>query len=232
LRIEREDRFYVEVKRENQQEHNRAASLNRCSSEIIGEVEPKIGDWLEQKDLRLEVKFARAFSSSVVSLIGEQILRQATSSQVVGQEVMLTAMSGTSYVLLQRQDPPHFKGIRTGLIRVKQAGKPVQVSPENMSVSVVFDLKPNLNALKARIQKASRQLKNDSKLDPTATGFFALEVSHGIFAKDAILSRFFSSLPGNCLGIVLISDSSFLIPVLNLPHNTADVMAIAAKASV
>jgi hypothetical protein len=40
-----------------------------------------------------------------------------------------------------------------GIIRVKQPGTPVQVLPKNMSIQVVFDWRPNLDALKQRIRK-------------------------------------------------------------------------------
>jgi hypothetical protein len=185
--------------------------------------------WLEDKNLRLEVKFSRSFSSSSVVAITDEIARELPSCEV-GKESVLSAMRDASYVLLQPQHPPHFqKGIHKGFIRVKHPGTPVQVSVENMTVCVIFDWTPNLGALKARVQKASRQLKNDTARDPGALGFFVMQVSQGDAAKDAIKSRYRSSLPLNCLGIVLLSDPAFLIPASGLLKETIDAMAVAGK---
>jgi hypothetical protein len=196
-------RYYVEVKRENEQDHKRFMSIQRCSDDILGKLQPQMRTWLENKNLRLEVKFSRSFSSGSVVAITEEIVRRLPLCEV-GKESVLSAMRGASYVLLQRQHPPHFKGIRKGLISVKQPGTPVQISPENIPVAVIFDWTPNLGALRARIQKASRQLKNDAARDPGTLGFFVMQVSHGEAAKDAIFSRYASSLPLNCLGIVFL----------------------------
>jgi hypothetical protein len=223
-------RFYVEVKRENEQDHKRFMSIKRCSDEILGKLDPQMRTWLEERNLRLEVKFSRAFSSGSVVAITDEIVRQVGLC-VIGKECVISAMRGASYVLLRCQHPPFFqKGIRKGIIRVKQAGTPVQISPENMPVLVVFDWTLNLSALKARIQNASRQLKNDAARDPGTLGFFVMQVSHGEAAKEAITGRYFSSLPRNCVGIVLLADLSFLIPVSGLSSNVAAIMTVAAKA--
>jgi len=222
-------RFYVEVKRENEQEHNRFMSIQRCSDEILGALEPQMRAWLEERDLRLEVKFSRSFSSGSVVAIKNEIVRQFPFCKV-GKECVLSAMRGASYVLLQRQAPPFYpKGFHKGIVRIKQPGTPVQVSPENMPLLVIFDWTPNLRALKGRIQKASRQLMNDTARDARAAGFFVMQVSHGEAAKDAIITRYFSSLPPNCLGIVHLSDLSFLIPISGLSPEIAGIMAVAAK---
>jgi len=224
--------FYVEVKRENEQDHKRFMSVQRCSDEILRRLEPPMRTWLEDRNLRLEVKFSRLFSSGNVVAITNEIVRQLPFCEV-GKEGVLSAMRGASYVLLQRQHPPYFqKGIHKGSIRVKQPGTPVQVSLENMPVCVIFVWTANLRALKARIQKASQQLKNDAARDPGTPGFFVMQVSHGESAKDAIITRCFSALPLNCLGIVLLSDPSFLIPISGLSTATVDTMAVAAKTYV
>jgi len=223
-------RFYVEAKRENEQDHKRFMSIQRCSNEILRQLDPQLRAWLEERNLRLEVKFSRSFSSGVIVAITKEIGRGLPLCEV-GKEGVLSAIRGASYVLLQRQDPPYFlKGIHKGLIRVKQPGTPVQISPENMPVCIIFDWVLNLSALKARIQKASRQLKNDAVRDAGALGFFVMQVSQGGVAKGAIESRYFSSLPLNCLGIVLLSDPSFLVPVSGLLPGVCEVMAVAAKA--
>ncbi len=222
-------RFYIEVKRENEQEHNRFMSIQQRSDEILGELEPQMQPWLKERNLRLEVKFSRSFSSGSVVAIKNEIVRQSLFCEV-GKECVLSAMRGASYVLLQRQDPPFYpKGFRKGIIHLEQPGTPVQLSPENMPITVVFDRMPNLHALKWRIQKASRQLKNDTARDARAIGFFVMQVSHGEAAKDAIVSTYFSSVPLNCLGIVLLSDQSFLIPISGLSPEIAEIMAVAAK---
>jgi hypothetical protein len=222
-------RFYIEVKRENEQDHKRFMSIQRCSSEVLGQLDPQMRAWLEDRNLRLEVRFTRSFSSGSVVAITDEIVQQVPFCDV-GKEGVLSTMRGASYVLLQRQQQPFFqKGIRKGIIRVKHPGTPVQLSPENMPVCVIFDWALNLGALKARIQKASRQLNNDTARDPGAPGFFVMQVSHGEAAKDAIISRYFSSLPPNCLGIVLLSDPSYLIPASGISSEATDAMAVAAK---
>lgn len=222
-------RFYVEIKRENEHDHKRFISIQRCSDEILATLEPQIRPWLEDRNLRVEIKFSRSFSSGSVPAITNEIVQQIVACEV-GKECVLRNMRDARYILLRRESPPHFqKGIHKGSIRVKQPGRPVPISPENMPVRIIFNWLPNLGALKGRVQKASRQLKNDADRDPGSRGFFVMQVSLGEPAKEAIIHRYLSSLPVNCEGIVLLSDRNFLIPVSELSNETVETMAVAAR---
>lgn len=221
-------RSYIEVKRENEQDHQRHLSVLRLSGEILGRLEPRIRTWLEDSDLRLEVKFSTLITSGTVIAITDEIDREVRVCEE-GRERVLKTVPDARYVLLKRLCPPYYeKGIRSGTILVKQAGTPAEVVPQNMPVLVVFNWLPNLAALKWRIQKASRQLKNDTAADREAQGFFVMQVSHGEAAKEAVISRYFSSLPVNCLGIVLLSSLGFVIPRSGLSTEITDIMALAA----
>lgn len=225
-------RSYVEVKRENEQEHKRHMKLQERSAEILERLERQIQTWLEDRELRLEVKFSRTFSSGNVPAITDEIDRRVRGCEHC-KEHELNTVANASYVLLKRLDPPHYqKGFQSGIIRVKHPGTPVELVPQNMTVRVIFDWLPNLIALKRRIQKASRQLRKDATKDPEARGFFVMQISRGEAAKDAIMDKYLPSLPSNCLGIVLISALSFVVPRSGLSTEITEIMALAAKSHV
>jgi hypothetical protein len=222
-------RLYIEVKRENQQDHKHFESIRRCSGEILAALQPQPRDWLEDKELRLEIRFPRTFSSESVIAITREI-KQIVLQSEPGKEISLSAIRGSRCFLTESHEEPHFKkGIRQGLIRIKQPGVPVQLSPQNMPVLVSFESNMNTTALRARLQKASRQLKADAIRDPGAVGFFVMEVFRGEDAKDIIAKRYLSSFPTNCLGIVLLSNSGWLIPASGVSQDVCDVMALAAR---
>jgi hypothetical protein len=147
-----------------------------------------------------------------------------------GKEHRLNAVAGGSYVLLERLRPPHHKkGFRGGIARVKTPGTPVEVSPQNMPVQNIFDRLPNLTALKQRVRKAWEQLTNDAAKDDSAQGFCVMQMSDGEAASNAIITRYLPSMPSNCLGVVILSSSTFLVPAAGLPTQVLDLMALAAK---
>jgi len=221
-------RSYAEIKRENQSDHKRHASVMRVSSAILDGAAPEIPKWLEDRELRMELKFSKLFSVSVVPTIIKE-LRSRLTTVGVGSEQRLDAVPGSRYIVLPRLQVPFYeKGIHTGHIVVKQPGTPVQAVPQNMPVLVIFDWVPNLKALKQRLQKAAMQLGGDTLKDSNAQGFVVLEMSHGELAKDAIIEHF-SLLPANCLGVTLRSDSSYVVPRSDLSAEAANVLALAGS---
>jgi hypothetical protein len=211
-------RSYAEIKRENQQDHKRHASVMRASWAVLSSA-GDIRTWLEDRELRMEL------TSIVPSVIGE--LRRRLQTVEVGKEQQLDAVSGSRYIVLQRQDDPFYrKGILTAKVVVRQPGTPVQLVPKNMPVLVIFDWLPNLKALKQRLQKASMQLSGDALKDPDAQGFVVLEMSHGELAKDALVEHF-SLLPGNCLGVMLRSDHSYLVPRSDVTAEAVEILMLA-----
>ena len=220
-------RSYAEIKRENQQDHKRYQSVMNASCALLSSLRPETRTWLQDRELRMEVKFSKTFSHSVVSSIIHE-LQAGVRKVVAGNEQALLAIPGSRYIVLPRQHPPFYeKGVHSGHIVVRQPGTPVQAVPQNMPILVVFEWLPNLKALNKRLHKAASQLRCDSAKDPNAQGFVVLEMSHGESAKDAIIKGF-SLLPMNCLGVVLRSDSSYLIPRSDLSTEAARVLMLAS----
>lgn len=225
-------RSYIEIKRENESDHQRFTNIQQRASEILERLDPQLRTWLRERDLRMEVKFSRLFSSGTVVAIVEEIVKRVRACEE-GKAWVLNEFSGGSCVLLNRfNEPYHKKGIHKAIIRIEEPGTPVQVVPQNMPIQVIFDWRPNLDALKQRIQRASRQLKNDTAKDPDAQGFFVMEMSDGNAGKEAVVNRHFSSLPVNCLGIVLLANPGFIIPKSNLSTEIVEVMALAANPGI
>jgi hypothetical protein len=219
-------RSYAEVKRENLLDHKHQANVKRASLAFLAGAEPEIRSWLEDRELRMELKFSRSFSPSIVSTVIEE-LRSHLYTVGVLNEQPLNSVPGSRYIVLPCQSAPFFrKGMHTGHIIVKEPGTPVPVAPQNMPILVVFDWLPNLKALKKRLKKASMQMRGDASMDPGAQGFIVLEMSHGELAKDAIVEHF-SLLPTNCLGVVLLSDSSYLVPRSDLSAESAKALMVA-----
>lgn len=196
----------------------------------MGYLEPRLRDWLENHELRVEIRLSRLFSVETVPAIGEEIDRQVRALEAC-KEQPLDSVRGSRYVVLPRLHEPFYrKGAHTGLIKVKKAGTPVQAIIQNMPILVVFDWVPNLGALKRRLQKASTQLRNDSAKDSNAQGFFVVEASHGEAAKDKIVA-YFPMLPTNCLGVVLLSAPGYVVPRSDVPSAVTQILAIAGTPS-
>jgi hypothetical protein len=68
-------RSYVEIKRENEQAHRRWEGIHRSSQGVLGYLEPRLRDWLENHELRVEIRLSRLFSVETVPAIGEEIDR-------------------------------------------------------------------------------------------------------------------------------------------------------------
>lgn len=223
-------RSYVEIKRENEQAHRRWEGIHRSSQGVLGYLEPRLRGWLENHELRVEIKLSRLFSVETVPAIGEEIDRQVRALEAC-KEQPLDSVRGSRYVVLPRLHEPFYrKGAHTGLIKVKKAGTPVQAIIQNMPILVVLDWVPNLGALKRRLQKASTQLRNDSAKDSNAQGFFVVEASHGEAAKDKIVA-YFPMLPTNCLGVVLLSAPGYVVPRSDVPSAVTQILAIAGTPS-
>jgi RNase P protein component len=149
-------------------------------------------------------------------------VRQAETLRVLP----INAVPEGRYIVLPRSRPSFYKGIRTATII--GTGAVVQGVPQNMPIHVVFDSKHNRDALKQRIRKAFRQLRNDTVKDCDARGFVVVEGSHGEAARETIKNSF-SCMPANCLGVVLLSDSGCVIPRSGVSGEVAQMMAFAGS---
>ena len=58
--------FYVEVKRENIQDHVRANNFRANATAILNALLPSLSEWLEKNDCRIQVKFPRGLSQTLV----------------------------------------------------------------------------------------------------------------------------------------------------------------------
>lgn len=204
-------RLYCEVKRENPMEHQRLKSVQRASQAVLNSArEREIVRWLEDRDLRLEIRFSRSFANDVAEAVVREIKDRIGDSEV-NREENLQSVAGSRWIVLRRSDPEFFRpAIRSGQIEIKQSNVPVQIATHNMPVVVAFDRKPNLQALLRRARKAGRQLESDKAKDPHAMGFIVLETSHGELARDAITENF-GNFPSNCIAVVVRSDVSTMV---------------------
>lgn len=218
-------RSYVEIKRENESDHKRSFSIKALSNEVLERLD-LLRDWLEDNELRIEVKFSKLFSNSVVPAIATEIEGQCRRAEV-RTETSINAVQGSRYIVLPRLDAPFYKkGIHSGAIIGR--GKVVQIVPQNMPILVIFDWRHNRVALKERIRKASGQLRNDAAKDTDAQGFLVLEGSHGEAAQKTIKSSF-SLLPVNCLGVVLLSDQVYVVPRSDVSEEITRIMGFAGS---
>ncbi len=223
-------RLYLEVKRENEQDHLRRERIRTVSTEVLGQLGPGVTDWLEERDLRLEIKLSKLFSVGTIPAIVREI-ELLRHSPEIAKEQPLRSIADSWYVVLPRlHELVYDRGIQAGQIRGKKAGTPVQILPQNMPILVVFDWEPNLGALKRRIQKAGKQLINDRAKDSNAEGFVVVQASHGEVAKDKIV-EYFPHLPTNCLGVVLLSSPGYVISRSDSFDDVTQVMAIAGTPS-
>ena len=216
-------RSYIEVKRENEVEHRRSLSIQAVSNEILGRLEP-LYHWLQDNELRVEIKFSRLFSAGTVAAIVAEVDGQVRHAETL-RELPINAVLGSRYIVLPRLQTSFYKkGIHT--CHIIGTGTTVQLIPQNMPIQVVFDWRQNREALKRRIRKASRQLTEDARKDSGAQGFMVLEGSHGEAAQETIKDSL-SLLPANCIGVVLLSDQSCAIPRLGVSDELARMMAFA-----
>ena len=204
LKVSKEMCLYVEVKRENVNAHKRFNNLRANAQAILDAISPTLIDWLEEHDLRVQVKFSRGFSGSLVKRICEELNASVRNAPIrIEQELMA---NNSQFVVLNRNDEQHFKeGMVSGRVKLK-AGVAVQIHPPNMPIQVIFDRRPNPKAIRGLIRDAKRQLQNDLEIDPDAAGLICIQASGGEELATMIEERFLNNLPARCLGVTLLSD--------------------------
>jgi len=211
LRVAQGDQgFYIEVKRENTQKHDRLKNIRATSDAILGGMSPALFEWLEKNNCRIQVRFLRGISTSLAPRICNE-LRVKVPHAPTGIEQPLTLPKDGEFVVLRRDSEQHFsKGFISGIVRIKQHGVAVQANdPRNMPVQVVCEWLPNLTAVGDLIKKATRQLQNDGKLDSDAKGFIVMQARGGKYLGNKIEERFLPNFPACCLGVTLLSESPF-----------------------
>jgi len=217
--------LYCEVKRENLMEHQRLKSVKRASQVVLNSAR-EIVRWLEDRDLRMEIRFSRSFADNVAATVLQEIRDRIQNLQVNCEE-NLQSVAGSRWIVLRRADPEFYRSaIRSAQIEIKQSNVPVQIALHNMPIVVAFDREPNLRALLRRVGKAGRQLKNDRVRDPRALGFIVVETSHGELARDAITENF-GNLPSNCIAVVVRSDVSTLVAREDVSAENVEIVSIA-----
>jgi hypothetical protein len=237
LRVSNEDRqFYVEVKRENIQDHDRYNTFSANAHAVVDRLLSVLGKWLDSNNLRVEVKLSRGFSSSLVAkLCGE--LGTKVPDAPLRLEQTLTIPRSSKFVVLRKEDDPHFeKGFMVARITVKEAGVSVQVHPRNMPVKIVFEWPPNVAAIARLIRNAKRQLSNDAAADPAAKGFIVVQATGGAQLASAVERRLLHNLPRCCLGVVLLpevpSEPGQIVCQDGVSESTLSAMSYAATTAV
>ena len=200
--------FYVEVKRENIQDHVRSNNFRANANAILNALPPALTDWLEKNDCRIQVKFPLGLSHSLVTRICSELNAKVPHAPI-GVEQSLTLSQGSEFVLLRRDSEQHYKMGFVGRIMMK-AGVPVQADdPRNSPVQIGFDWPPNLSAIRALIKKANRQLQNDAALSSGAAGFIVMQSRGGEQLGITIEERFLRNFPPCSLGVTLVSEIPF-----------------------
>jgi hypothetical protein len=223
------DRLYLEIKRENPQEHQRQQRIQSVAALICSGVREELKDWLSQNDARIEVMFSKLFSDDHSRRVVREIVEKSKRA-VLGTEDQLECLRGSSMILLPRESDAFYeKGSHHALITIEKAGTPVELSLKNMPVRCTFENRANLQALGERLRKAGRQLGRDLNGDLSANGFIVLEtVLGGQEACAAIEKRFWSRLPDRCWGVTLISHPGFVIPRSDLTQAQIEIMKASA----
>lgn len=224
--------FYVEVKRENIQDHIRSNNFRANATAILNGLPPDLTDWLEKNDCRIQVKFPRGLSHSLVARICSELNAKVPHAPI-GVVQSLTLPQGSEFVLLHRDSEQHYKIGFVGRISMK-AGIPVQLNdPRNTPVQIGFDWPPNLSAIRALIKKANRQLQNDAALSSGAAGFIVMQSRGGEQLGIAIEERFLRNFPPCCLGVTLVSEIPFehgqIVYRDGVDAKTLEVMGYASK---
>jgi hypothetical protein len=207
LKVSDEDRqFYVEVKRENIQDHNRHKTFSANAHAVVEGLFSALGEWLDRNNLRVEVKLSRGFSSSFVAKICSELGAKVPDAPL-HLEQTISILPDSKFVVQRREDDPHFKkGFIVGRVTIKEAGVPVQIHPRNMPVKIVFEWSPNIAAIARLIRGAKRQLSNDAVADPAAKGFIVIQAAGGVQLGSTLEKRLLHNLPRCCLGVVLLPE--------------------------
>jgi hypothetical protein len=214
--------LYVEIKRENPQVHRRVNRRGEIGTTISGKVAETLKDWLQDSELRMEIKLSKLFADSHIPQVMNEICEKAAR---------VDSVRGSTMIVLPQAAEFHYqKGLHTGIILVP-ADKPIQLfAPTSALVRCTFNLKPNLTALGERIREAGKQLRRDLNRDARANGLVVLEC---MFGEEeiikAIQERFWSRLPERCLGVSLFSiRQAWIIPRSNLPAELTEILGYAA----
>jgi hypothetical protein len=233
LRLAQQTRqFYIEVKRQNTDEHVRLNNFRANSNAILDALPSSLTDWLRKNDRRMQVKFFGGLSPSLVAKICRELSAKVPHAPIAVEQPLSFPQKGV-FVVLHRDSEQHFKnGHMLGRVLVPTV--PIQLNdPRNSPVQIVFDWPPNLKAIGAQIKKAKRQLQNDVATDPGAKGFIVIQASGGEQVGIAIEQRFLRTLPPCCLGVTLVSDGLFgggqLICRDGLDAETLEMMGHAAN---
>jgi hypothetical protein len=208
LRVAQGDRhFYIEVKRENTQDHVRLRNIHNNSYALSRDVYSALKDWLKKNDCRIEVVFVNGLSVSLVPKICAELIAKVPFAPV-GVEQHLTLPKDSRFILLRRSSGQYYRNsLITGLVPLKQNGVAVQANdPRNMPVQIVYEWLPNLVAIGKLIKKATRQLQNDEKIDSGARGFIVIQGRGGEHLGTKIEERFLPNFPPCCLGVTLLSE--------------------------
>jgi hypothetical protein len=207
LRLSQESHyFYVEVKRQNTQDHVRFNRFTANSSAILSSLPSALTEWLKENDCRVQVKFSGGLSPSLVTAICNELSARVPHA-LVGVGQTLTLPKKSEFVLLRRDSEQHFKkGLTLGRVIVPTTHAIQLTDPRNTLVQIVFDWLPNLGAIRAQINKAKQQLQRDVMLCPGATGFIVIEANGGERLAASIEERFLPNFPPYCLGVTLVPD--------------------------
>jgi len=224
-------RLYIEIKRENPREHRRLLRMQEIGNLVNGGVDVALRDWLQQHELRLEVRISKLFSNPHAQTFVEEICASAMRI-AVGVETELGSVSGSKLIVLPKAAEFFYrKGLHAGVVRVEVAGTPVPIfAPASSPIRCTFGLESNLKALGKRIREAGKQLARDLKRDAQASGFVVLECMFGGEEQvvDAIQKRFWSRLPERSWGVTLVSPRNWVIPRSDLSAAQVELLSYAA----
>ncbi len=234
LRVSHDDQsLYIEVKRENAQKHDRLRNIRSMSDALLTALYSALAGWLEENDCRVQVRFVRGFSSSLVPKICKE-LNAKVPHAMVGVEQSLTLPKGSQFIVLNRNSGQYYeKGFVSGIVPLKQDGIPIQANdPRNMPIQIICEWLPNLTAVGTLIKKATSQLKNDAKVDSEAKGFVVVQARGGDYLGKKIEERFLANFPACCLGLLLLSEIpvgiGYVIAQNELDAKTLDALRIGA----
>lgn len=205
------DRVYVEVKRENPQSHLRFQRMQQLGRKTIGSLQARLKKWLVANGMRLEIRFPTLFSDQHVEQIVHQVEVLVRTARL-DQEMTLSGKGNPTFLLRPRSAGFRYKsGFHILHVTVPKAGQPIQIlAPENALVRCTFVPRPNLQALKKRIHKASQQLRSDLEKDGMARGIIVAELllREAEPAVEALAKRLWPGTLGGFIGVTVISPGS------------------------
>jgi hypothetical protein len=234
LRVSHNDQsFYIEVKRENAQKHDRLRNIRTTSDALLTALYSALASWLERNDCRIQVKFVQGFSCSLLPKICKELNAEVPHA-MVGVEQPLTLPKGSQFIVLNRNSGQHYeKGFVSGIVPLKRDGIPIQANdPRNMPIQIICEWLPNFTAVGTLIKKATSQLKNDAKADSEAKGFVVVQARGGDHLGKKIEERLLATFPACCLGVLLLSEMplgiGYVIARDELDAKTLNALRVAA----